>query len=283
VVTVAARRAVVTEIVSHVGMSERWACGLISAPRSSQRYRSRRPADGALRERLHELAEERPRWGYRRLHVLLRREGIPINRKRTYRLYREERLMVRRRKRKRVVVVRRPIEAPTRVNERWSMDFMNDSFINRRRYRILNVVDDCSHEALASEPDTSLPATRVIRVLDELEIERGLPERIVLDNGSEFRSEALDAWAYKHGVQLDFIEPGKPVQNAFVESFNGRMRDECLNQHWTRDVTEARTVIEAFRQDFNEVRPHSSLGQRTPSEFARTAEWRDVVRSTPTK
>jgi putative transposase len=283
VVTVAARRAVVTEIVSHVGMSERWACGLISAPRSSQRYRSRRPADGALRERLHELAEERPRWGYRRLHVLLRREGIPINRKRTYRLYREERLMVRRRKRKRVVVVRRPIEAPTRVNERWSMDFMNDSFINRRRYRILNVVDDCSHEDLASEADTSLPAVRVIRVLEELLIERGLPERIVVDNGPEFRSQELDEWAYRHSVQLDFIEPGKPVQNCFVESFNGRMRDECLNQHWFRDLAEARAEIETFRHDYNDVRPHSSLGQRTPNEFARNAVSSDVLGLTRTR
>ncbi len=191
--------------------------------------------------------------------------------------------MVRKRKRKRVVVVRRPMEVPARVNERWSMDFMSDSFISGRRYRILNVVEDCSHEALASEPDTSLPAARVIQVLNELELERGLPERIVLDNGSEFRSEALDQWAYDHDVQLDFIQPGKPVQNAFAESFNGRMRDECLNQHWIEDVTEARSVIGAFKQDFNEVRPHSSLGQRTPSEFARTAEWRDVVRSTTTK
>lgn len=281
--TVAARRAVVTEIVTHVGRGERWACRLVRAPRSSQRYRSRRPVDGALRERLHELAEQRPRWGYRRLHVLLRREGVPINLKRTYRLYREERLMVRRRKRKRVIVVRRPMEVPTRVNERWSMDFMSDSFINGRRYRILNVVDDCSHEAVASEVDTSLPATRVIRALEELELERGLPKRIVLDNGSEFRSQALDEWAYRHDVHLAFIEPGKPVQNAFAESFNGRMRDECLNQHWTRDVAEARSVIGAYREDYNEVRPHSSLGQRTPSEFARTAEWNDVVRSTPTR
>jgi putative transposase len=236
-----------------------------------------------LRERLHELAEARPRWGYRRLHVLLRREGIPINRKRTYRLYREERLMVRRRKRKRVIVVRRPMEVPTRVNERWSMDYMSDSFVSGRRYRILNVVDDCSHEDLASEVDTSLPAVRVIRVLEELEIERGLPKRIVLDNGSEFRSQTLDEWAYRRGVQLAFIEPGKPVQNAFVESFNGKMRDECLNQHWTRDVAEARSVIGAYREDYNEVRPHSSLGQKTPNEFARTAEWRDVVRSISTK
>jgi len=283
VVTVAARRAVVTEIMANVGKSERWACRLVRAPRSSQRYRSRRRVDGALRERLHELAEERPRWGYRRLHVLLRREGIPINLKRTYRLYREERLMVRKRKRKRVIVVRRPMEVPTRVNERWSMDFMSDSFITGRRYRILNVVDDCSHEALASEVDTSLPATRVIQVLEELELERGLPMGIVLDNGSEFRSQALDEWAYRHGVQLDFIEPGKPVQNAFAESFNGRMRDECLNQHWTRNVREARSVIGAYRDDYNGVRPHSSLGQKTPSEFARTAEWNDVVRSTPTR
>ena len=227
--------------------------------------------DVALRGRLHELAEERPRWGYRRLHVLLRREGILINLKRTYRLYREERLMVRKRKRKRVVVVRRPMEAPKRINERWSMDFMSDSFVNGRRYRILNVVDDRSHEGLASEADTSLPAVRVIQILEEIGIERGLPEHIVLDNGPEFRSQALDEWAYRRGVQLDFIEPGKPVQNAFVESFNGKMRDECLNQHWLEDVAEARSVIEAYREDYNEVRPHSSLGQRTPSEFARTA------------
>lgn len=267
--TVAARRAVVTEIVRNVGRGERWACRLVSAPRSTQRYRSRRPEQAEVRERLRAHAEARPRWGYRRLHVLLRREGIAINLKRTYRLYREERLMVRKRKRRRLVVVRRPIEATTRLNERWSMDYMSDSFASGRRYRILNVVDDCSHESLASEVDTSLPAVRVIQVLEQLEIERGLPRRIVLDNGSEFRSQKLDEWAYRRHVQLDFIEPGKPVQNAFVESFNGKMRDECLNQHWPRDLTEARVEIAAYREDYNEVRPHSSLGQRTPNEFAR--------------
>lgn len=267
--TVALRRAAVKEAVKVAGVSERHACRLVSAPRSTQRYQSRRPEQTEVRERLRAHAEARPRWGYRRLHVLLRREGIEINLKRTYRLYREERLMVRRRKRRRLVVVRRPIEAPTQVNERWSMDYMSDSFVSGRRYRILNVVDDCSHESLASEADTSLPATRVIQVLEELAIERGLPKRIVLDNGPEFRSQALDEWAYRRGVQLDFIEPGKPVQNAFVESFNGKMRDECLNQHWFRDLAEARTEIGAYRVDYNEVRPHSSLRQSTPSEFAR--------------
>jgi len=148
---------------------------------------------------------------------------------------------------------------------------MSDSFVNGRRYRILNVVDDYSHEDLASEVDTSLPAVRVIQVLEELLTERGLPKRIVVDNGSEFRSQKLDEWAYRHGVQLDFIEPGKPVQNAYVESFNGKMRDECLNQHWFQGLAEARAEIAAFRMDYNEVRPHSSLGQKTPSEFARTA------------
>lgn len=279
--TVAARRAAVVEAVKVAGISERHACRLVSAPRSSHRYRSRRPEQAEVRERLRAHAEARPRWGYRRLHVLLRREGHAINLKRTYRLYREERLMVRRRKRKRMVVMRRPVEVPARVNERWSMDYISDSFINGRRYRILNVVDDCSHEGLASEPDTSLPAARVIQVLEELAIARGLPRSIVVDNGPEFRSQALDEWAYRRAVQLDFIEPGKPVQNPFVESFNGKMRDECLNQSWTRDVAEARVVIEEYRQDFNEVRPHSSLGQKTPSEFARTAEWYDRVRSTP--
>lgn len=268
--TVAARRVAVTEAVGRAGMSERHACWLVNAARSSQRYRRRRGEQRELRERLRTLAQERPRWGYRRLHVLLRREGVPINLKRTYRLYREERLMVRRRKRRRLVVVRRPMEAPRGLNERWSMDYMSDSFVNDRRFRILNVVDDCSRENLASEVDTSLPAVRVIQVLEELLIERGLPKRIVVDNGTEFRSRALDEWAYRRGVQLDFIEPGKPVQNAYVESFNGKMRDECLNQHWFRNLSEARTEIASFKDDYNEVRPHSSLGQMTPREFART-------------
>jgi len=217
---------------------------------------------------LHVLATERVRWGYRRLHVLLKREGQRVNVKRVYRIYREEGLAVRRRKRKRVAVARTPQVAPTRINERWAMDFMSDVLVGGRRYRILNVLERLSREALASEVDTSLPALRVIRVLDEIALERGYPAGIVVDNGAEFRSAALDAWAYEHGVTLEFIQPGKPIQNAAIESFNGRMRDELLNQHWWRTINEARRAVAAYREDYNHVRPHSALGNQTPEEFA---------------
>lgn len=242
---------------------------MLGVPLSSQRYRSRRPPQEALRQRLRELAVERVRWGYRRLHILLKREGVQVNHKRLYRLYREEGLAVRRRKRKRVAVSRQPMATPTRLNECWAMDFMSDSLATGRRYRIFNVVDALSREGLASKVDTSLPTVRVIGALEEIALLRGYPTRITLDNGPEFRSTRLDAWAYEHGVALEFIQPGKPVQNAVMESYNGRMRDELLNQHWWRSIAEARDAVDAHRQDFNEVRPHSALDNRTPSEFAR--------------
>ena len=220
-------------------------------------------------------AEARPRWGYRRLHVLLKRDGVAVNHKRVYRLYREEGLAVRRRKRKRLAVRRQPMPAPAQVNERWSMDFMHDALITGRRYRILNVVDDLSREGLASEVDFSLPAVRVIQTLEEIGLERGFPTSIVVDNGPEFRSRALDEWAYRREIVLDFIEPGKPTQNPFVESYNGKMRDECLNQHWFREIHEARTTVDGHRMDHNEVRPHSSLRNLTPREFARTLQGLD--------
>jgi putative transposase len=210
------------------------------------------------------------------LHVLLEREGRRVNVKRVYRLYREEGLAVRRRKRKRVAVARAPQPTPTRLNESWAMDFMSDVLVGGRRYRILNVLERLSREDLASEVDTSLPAVRVIRVLDEIALERGYPARIVIDNGSEFRSAAVDAWAYEHGVALEFIQPGKPIQNAAVESFNGRMRDELLNQHWWRTLDEARRAVAAYREDYNRVRPHSALGNRTPEEFAATLRSLDL-------
>lgn len=235
---------------------------------SSQRYRILRPAQTELRERICALAQERVRWGYRRLHLLLKREGIAVNHKRIYRLYRDEGLAVRRRKRKRVAVVRKSMPAPARLNDCWAMDFMSDALSSGRKYRVLNVVDTLSREALISEVDTSLPATRVIQALEEIAIERGYPARITCDNGPEFRSVALDAWAYEHHVTLAFIEPGKPVQNAVCESFNGRMRDECLNSHWWRTIAEARQGIEEFRRDYNEARPHSALNNLTPAEFA---------------
>lgn len=192
-----------------------------------------------------------------------------MNHKRLYRLYREEGLAVRRRKRKRVAVPRQPMATPTRINECWAMDFMSDSLAGGRRYRVFNVVDALSREGLAGEVDTSLPAVRVIGVLEEIALLRGYPRRVVLDNGPEFRSTRLDAWAYEHGVALEFIQPGKPIQNAVMESYNGRMRDELLNQHWWRSIAEARDAVDAYRQDFNEVRPHSALDHKTPSEFAR--------------
>ena len=191
-----------------------------------------------------------------------------MNRKCVYRLYREEGLAVRRRKRKRVAVTRTPMPPPSQLNDCWAMDFMCDALASGRRYRILNVVDVLSREALASEVDTGLGARRVIDALEVIAIERGYPKRISVDNGPEFRSTALDAWAYAHGVALEFIQPGKPIQNAVIESYNGRMRDELLNLHWWRTVTEAREAITAHRIDYNQVRPHGALDDRTPAEFA---------------
>jgi putative transposase len=224
---------------------------------------------------LRELAHERVRWGYRRLHVLLVREGVIVNKKCVYRIYCEEGLAVRRKKRKRVAVTRQPLPAPTRLNEGWGMDFMSDALRGGRRIRILNVLDVLSREGLASEVDTSLPARRVVQTLDEIALDRGYPAWISLDNGPEFQSAALDAWAHEHSVRLAFIEPGKPIQNAVVESYNGRMRDECLNVNWWSTIDEARRGIEANRIDYNEVRPHGSLNNRTPGEFARQLRERD--------
>lgn len=249
-------------------MSQRRACRVVSQHRSVERYRSRRPEPAELRDRLRALAEQRPRFGYRRLHVLLRREGFAVNRKRVHRIYRAEGLAVRRRRRKRVAVPRQPMPVPSRVNERWSMDYVHDALSDGRTFRCLTLVDDHSRESLAIEVDTSLPGRRVIRVLEQLAELRGLPKGIVVDNGPEFAGQALDVWAHERRIALDFITPGRPVENAYIESFNGRFRDECLNEHWFRGLDEAREVIESWRQDYNEVRPHSSLDDRTPSEYA---------------
>ena len=249
-------------------LSERQACVLAGLGRSSYRYRRQGPKESGLRKRLKELASERRRWGYRRLTVLLRREGQTVNHKRIYRLYREEGLSVRRRKRKRIgAVERQPLTAPTGPNQRWSMDFVSDALSDGRKFRSLNIVDDYNRECVAAEVDTSIPGARVVRVLERLRQLRGLPQVVVTDNGPEFAGQALDVWAHQQSVKLHFIEPGKPVQNAFIESFNGKMRDECLNEHWFVSMTEARQRIESWRQDYNEVRPHSSLGNRTPQEF----------------
>jgi putative transposase len=268
VVTCPARREAVRWVVSELGLSERRACSLLRISASSLRYTSRRPIATELRERLLALARDRPRYGYRRLHVLLRREGYEVNHKRVHRLYRHEGLMVRRRLRKRIAAGNRvPLPIATRANERWSLDFMSDQLADGRVFRTLNIVDDFTRECLAIEVDTSLTGRRVVRVLDQLCTDHGRPGAIVMDNGPELTSRALDAWAYRSAVELRFIQPGKPIQNAYVESFNGRFRDECLNEHWFADLAEAREVIEEWRLDYNQVRPHSSLGNLTPEQF----------------
>jgi putative transposase len=242
---------------------------VIGLARSSCRHRVEATVEDGVRERLRTLAFERPRFGYRRLHVLLQREGLSVNHKRLWRLYRQEGLAVRRKRRKRAALGRRVmLPVAQKVNERWSMDFVGDSLADGRTFRTLNIVDDFSREAPAIVVDQSLPGERVVRELDELIAVRGLPEMIVTDNGPEFAGKALDAWAYRRGVKLHFIRPGKPVENAYVESFNGKFRDECLNEHWFTSLAHARDVIEAWRKDYNEVRPHSSLGNQTPAAFA---------------
>jgi putative transposase len=261
-------------------LSERRACRLVEIGRSTQRYCPRRRSDEApLRQWLRELAAVRPRFGYRRLHVLLRREGVNINHKRVERIYREEGLAVRRRTRKRVARDGRGrAAAPARPNQQWGIDFVSDTLAWGRRIRLFTVVDVFTREALAIEVDTSLPGGRVVRVLERLALERGVPDEIVLDNGPELAGKALDQWAYERGVWLRFIEPGKPIQNAFVESFQGRLRDECLDRHWFLGLGDARHTVEAWRQDYNQARPHSALGYRPPAEFRRFFEETAIMR-----
>jgi putative transposase len=275
VVTPAARRQAAQLAGEAYGLSERRASRLVGVARSTVRYRARRIDPEALCTRLRALAAERPRAGYRTLWRCVRREGFAVNHKRVHRLYRREGLALRRRDRKkRTREAREPIAAPTRLNQRWSMDFMRDTLASGRAFRTFNVVDDLSRESRAIEIDHSLPGLRVVRTLDAIAAVHGYPDEIVCDNGPEFTGRALDQWAYQHGVRLRFIEPGRPVQNAIVESFNGRVRDECLNQHWFLDLADARRIIAAWRQDYNTRRPHSALGGRTPEEFAKVTAGR---------
>jgi putative transposase len=250
--------------------SERRACRLLGAQRTTMRYRFQiRPDEPQLRERLRTLAGVRPRWGYRRLHVLLQRELGVINHKRVYRLYRLEGLKLRRRTRKHVAVP--PRETVLRVfrpGEAWAMDFMQDVLVDGRRFRTLNVLDLATRECLAIEVDTSLPGPRVQRMLDQLSAGHGVPKQITLDNGPEFTGQVLDAWAYAHHVVLDFIDPGKPTQNGHMESFNGKFRDECLNLHWFTSLAHARQIIAAWKEDYNTQRPHSALHQQPPAIYA---------------
>lgn len=249
------------------------ACGLVGISRSLLAYQPRRNEPQGLRERIGEIAAAKRRYGYRRVHVLLRREGWKINHKRTHRLYREAGLQVRKRARKRIVHGERtPLQPPRHPNESWSMDFVSDSLASGRRIRCLTLVDNFTKESLAIVADTSIIGLRVARELDRVIAARGAPESISVDNGPEFAGRVLDEWAYSKGVRLRFIRPGKPVENAYVESFNGKFRDECLNEHWFASLAEARVLIEAWRREYNLERPHSSIGNATPAEFANA--WR---------
>ena len=255
-----------------LGLSERKACELVDISASVYRYRPKESNDITLRERLRELAGERKRFGSPRLHILLKRERLVVNHKRTERIYREEGLALRRkRRRKGAAGIRVIMPAPEMTNERWSMDFVTDSIVTGRRFRALAIIDDYSRECPVIEVDTSLGGRRVGGVLDRLAETRGLPGEITMDNGPEFAGRALDEWAYRKGVKLNFIRPGKPIENAFAESFNGRLRDECLNTNWFTNLKHARDIIEDWRKDYNEVRPHSSLKGRTPKEYAEAA------------
>jgi len=259
----------VAEVIATHGLSQRRACGLIEITRRTFRRTPGPDRNLKLRERLKTLAEERRRWGCPMLYRVIRREGWQVNHKRVERLYREEGLSLRRRRRrKRLSHLRVVRPRPAAANQAWALDFVHDSLIDGRRFRALAVIDEWSRESLAIEVDVSLTGERVIRVLDRLGVERGLPALIQSDNGPEFTSRALDQWAYDNQVRLHFIEPGKPIQNAFIESFNSRLREECLNEHVFVSLDDARRKIEQWRIEYNRERPHSSLGYLTPEEFA---------------
>jgi transposase InsO family protein len=265
----AAKRDAVALLQNKFEMSERRACTVITADRKMVRYRSRRPADTALRTRLRELANQRRRFGYRRLFVLLRREGEPSGINRIYRLYREEGLMVRKRRgRRKALGTRAPLLVEAKPNARWSLDFVHDQLASGRRFRILNVVDDVTRECLGAIPDTSISGVRVARELTAIIARRGKPKMIVSDNGTELTSNAILAWSAETGIAWHYIAPGKPMQNGYVESFNGRMRDELLNESLFFGLADARSAIQSWVADYNNARPHSSLDYKTPAAFA---------------
>ena len=271
-VTPAAKREAVVHLCSAFQVSERRACSTLGADRTSVRYRSSRPDDGVVRARLRELASIRRRFGYRRLHILLTREGIVMNHKKFRRLYREERLQVRRRGgRKRALGTRAPMTLPQGPNQRWSLDFLSDAFTDGRRFRILAIVDDFTRECLALVPDTSLPGLRVVRELDALITARGRPALCVSDNGTELTGMAILRWSQERRVEWHYIAPGKPQQNAFIESFNGRLRDELLNETLFASLAHVREALAIWKDDYNTVRPHSALGNLPPAIYAKNS------------
>ncbi|WP_321342282.1 IS3 family transposase [Breoghania sp.] len=268
-VTPAVEREAVAHIQTAFGMSERRACTILGCCRMTMRYQTKRTDDMVLRERMKAIAHERRRFGYRRLHILLRREGHVVNHKRLFRIYREEKLSVRRRGgRKRAMGTRRPMLIPVSPNERWSLDFVSDQLTDCRRFRVLTIMDDCTRECLALVADTSLSGLRVARELETLMAQRGRPKMVVSDNGTEFTSNAILSFADRLQIDWHYIAPGKPMQNGFIESFNGRLRDELLNETLFLSLSHARVTLQAWRSDYNLNRPHSRLGWLTPTEYA---------------
>lgn len=263
-----AKKTTVKYLQDHHQLSERQACGLLAFNRSSYRYQAKPSKDELIKARLKTLATQYPVYGYLLLHALLKQEGLVVNKKHTYRLYTEEHLQVRTKRRKKLHRPKQPMMVPLRTNERWSMDFVSDQLSNSRRFRVLNIVDDYSRECIAQYVDTSISGEIVARVLNQLLEKRAKPQAIVCDNGTEFTSKALFFWAKENAVKLAFIQPGKPTQNPFVESFNGKFRSACLNQHWFRSLQEARVEINDWNKHYNCVRPHSSLNYLPPSSFA---------------
>lgn len=259
----------VTFIKKKYRLSERRACELIQISRSTMRYQSKSSKKfGILRKKIIEIALQKKSYGYRRIHVLLKRNGICVNHKKVYKIYKKEGLMKRKKKKKKLVREKNKLELPKALNQVWAMDFMSDALSNGNKIRTLNIIDIFSRECISLQVDRSISSTKVISILEYLEFTRGLPEKIRVDNGPEYISKRLQEWTAKRNIKLDYIQPGKPTQNAFIESFNGKFREECLDQNWFINLNDAKQIVEEWRQEYNKERPHSAIGYMTPEEFA---------------
>jgi putative transposase len=251
-------------------VSARRACGLAGIQRATWYYKSQAKDQSALRMRIRDLAQARPRFGYERITVMLRREGWAVGRRRVHRLYCLEGLQLRMRRRRRKVISlhRGPTPAPTAAHQYWAMDFVYDQLVSGKPFRVLTVIDKWSRESILLEADFSLNGRCLIEAFERLGPQHPLPRAITVDNGTEFTCKVVDEWTYNHGIHLDFIRPGRPTENGMIESFNGRLRDECLNVHAFESIEDARQKLEAWRNGYNQHRPHGSLGHLTPSEYA---------------
>lgn len=272
-VTPLAQRTCCEAVVINHSYSQRRACQLVGAERTTIRYVSRKPEEGLLKERITMLAHEKRRYGYRRIHILLKRDGIQINHKKVFRIYKQLGLKVLKRGGRKRALGQRVVPIPlVRMNQEWSLDFVHDALASGRRVRMLTIVDNFTRESIKITVDTSLSGRRVCEELAQVIEDRGKPDRILSDNGTEFTSTAVLAWCQEKGVRWDYIQPGKPYQNGYIESFNGKLRDECLNENLFINLQEAKRLVEEWREEYNERRPHSSLGGKTPNEMARGEE-----------